>query len=229
MKRLLLTTVFVALVLVLAVAAVIALKGQPASQTAAPSASSSVLAPAPALAPTGTDKYNFIALPLDSSDSFSYTASGLAGYVPGTQQISKWDASSQGYVSYAPGGPPPTDFNLEIGGAYFLLLDANADSVVSFVGDVPAQGSVSFSLIKETSATGCKYNTISIPLDQGSITKASQLASAIGGVDQVSKWDATTQGFVSYSPGGPPPTDFDVFIGYPYFVCLNQSAPANWP
>jgi hypothetical protein len=225
MKRLLLTTVFVGLVLLLAVAAVFALKGPASTQTAAPAADT---APDSALAPTATDNYNFIALPLDSSDSFSYTASGLAGYVPGTKQVSKWDASTQGYTSYTPGGPPPTDFNLEIGGAYFLLLDNNADNVVSFVGDVPAHGSVSFSLVKDT-GSGCKYNTISIPLDQGSITKASELASSIGGVEQVSKGDAASQGVVSYSPGGPPPTDFDVYIGYPYFVCLNSSAPSNWP
>ena len=230
MKRILYTTAFLGLLIVLAVAAVYALKGPAATATAAASAPAADISPASALAPTAGEKYNFIALPLDSSDSFSYTASGLASYVGSSvQQVIKWDAAGQSYASYSPGGPPPTDFNLEIGGAYFLLVDNTSATVLSFVGDVPAQGGVSFSLVKESGASGCKQNAISVPLDQGSITKASELASAIGGVDQVVKWDASSQAFVTYSTGGPPPTDFAVSIGYPYFVCLNNTAPSNWP
>ncbi len=222
MKRFLFTTVFVALVLVLAVAAVFALKSPDAVQTAAVEAPA-LASPASVLAPTAGEKYNFIAMPLDASDSFSYTASGLLGYVNGATAVMKWDAANQYYVTYTGG---PGDFALEIGGAYFLLLDNSADSVLSFVGDVPAQGSVSFSLVKETGASGCKYNTISLPLDEGSITTASQLMSDIGGVDSVVRWDATTQHYVTYTGG---PGDFAVSIGYPYLVCLNNSAPANWP
>ncbi len=228
MKRLLLTTVFVALVLVLAVAAVIALKGQPASQTAAPSASSSVLAPASALAPTASNKYNFIALPLDSSDTFSYTASGLAGYVPGTQKVLKWDATNQEFNAYTVGVPGSPDFSLETSGAYFLLLDNNADNVLSLVGDVPAQGYISFTLVKST-GSGCKYNAISIPLDQDNINTASDLATNIGGIDKVLTWDASNQEFTSYTVGVPGQIDFAVNIGYPYFVCANSSAPDTWP
>ncbi len=224
MKRLLYTTVFVGLVLVLAVAAVFALKGPASTQTAAavPAANS---APASALAPAATDNYNFIALPLDSSDSFSYTASGLATYVGSSvSAVLKWDATNQQYITYTPGGPG--GFSLETGGAYFLLLDSTADNVLSFVGDVPPQNSISFSLVKDT-GSGCKYNAISIPLDQGQISMASDLANDIGGVDAVLKWDATNQQFVTYTPGGP--GDYAVSIGYPYFVCLNNSAPTTWP
>ncbi len=222
MKRLLYTTVFVGLVLVLAVAAVFALKGPASTQTAAavPAADS---APASALAPAATDNYNFIALPLDSSDSFSYTAAGLMSYVGNTSAVVKWDAASQSYVTYTGG---PGDFPLETGGAYFLLLNSSAANVLSFVGDVPPQGSISFSLVKETGASGCKYNAISLPLDQGQITMASELITAIGGVDAVVKWDAASQSYVTYTGG---PGDFPVSIGYPYFVCLNNGAPANWP
>ena len=222
MKRLLYTTLFVSLVLVLAVAAVFALRGPATTQTAA-AAPAAESASAPALAPTGTDKYNLIALPLDSSDSFNYTASGLMGYVNGATAVMKWDAANQHYVAYTGG---PGDFALEVGGAYFLLLDSTADNVLSFVGDVPAEGSVSFSLVKETGSSGCKYNLISIPLDQDGISTASDLMSEIGGVDSVSKWDATNQHYVAYTGG---PGDFAVSIGYPYLICLNNSAPSNWP
>ena len=219
MKRILITGLFVGLLLVLLVGAVFALKGPASTQTAAPADTTANLAP------TATDSYNFIALPLDSTASFSYTASGLANYVgPSVSAVIKWDATNQQYVTYTPGGPG--DFALETGGAYFLLLDSTADNVLSFVGDVPPQGSISFSLVKDTGA-GCKYNAISIPLDQGQITMASDLANSIGGVDAVIKWDATNQQYVTYTPGGP--GDFAVSIGYPYFVCLNSSAPSTWP
>ena len=222
MKRLLYTTLFVGLVLILAVAAVFALKGPAPAQTAAaaPAASS---APASALAPTATDNYNFIALPLDSSQSFSYTASGLMNYIgPSAQAVVKWDATNQQFVSFTGG---LGDFALETGGAYFVLLDSTADNVLSFVGDVPPQGSISFSFVNGTSSA-CKYNAISIPLDQGSIQTASDLMNAIGGVASVSKWDANNQQFVTFTGGL---GDFDVYIGYPYLVCLTDSAPSTWP
>jgi len=224
MKRLLFSGLFVALLLALLVGAVFALRGPASVKTAAPAEAIANLAPA------GTDKYNFIALPLDSSDSFNYTASGLAGYVPGTKKVVKWDAANQQYVSYTPGiSPPSADFSLEIGGAYFLLLDSSADDVVSFVGDVPAQGSVVFTLTAGTSSS-CSYNAISIPLDQGQIATAQDLADAITGTKKVTKWDANNQQYVSYTPGiSPPSANFDVSIGYPYFVCLDDTAPSQWP
>ena len=225
MKRLFLTIGFIGLVLVLAVAAVFALRGPVPAQTASavPAADS---APAPAPAPAGTDKYNFIALPLDSSDSFVYTASGLAQYVTGTKKVVRWDAASQQYVAYTVGAPGG-GFTLEVGGAYFLLLDNTANNVLSFVGNVPTQGSVSFSLTKGTSSS-CKYNAISIPLDQTGIDDASDLANAIGGITKVVKWNATDQQYVAYTVGAPG-TPFSVSIGYPYFVCLDDTAPSNWP
>lgn len=221
MKRILYTTVFLGLLIVLAVAAVYALNGPATVKTASVAAPAADTAPL-ALAPTAGDSYNFIALPLDSSDSFSYTASGLKSYVSGATAVMKWDSANQQFVSYTGG---LGDFSLNVGGAYFLLLNSSADNVLSFVGDVPAQGSVSFSLVKDTGSS-CKYNAISLPLDKDSITSASQLMSDIGGVDSVAKWDASTQQFVTYSGGL---GDFSVSIGYPYFVCLNNSAPSTWP
>jgi hypothetical protein len=166
-------------------------------------------------------------MPLDASDQFSpFTANGLAAYVGNSvKQVVKWNAGSQGWDIYTPGGPG--DYALEVGGSYFLLVDSGSPTVLSLVGDVPDQGSISFALVKETGQSGCKYNSISLPLDQDSITNAQQLVDAIGGVAQVVDWDATNQGWIIYSPGGP--GNFAVSVGYPYIVCLNNSAPANWP
>lgn len=228
MKRILSTAAFIILIVAIAAVAVYALNGSSAAQTAAAPAAvpGSASVETNTLAPAATDNYNFIALPLDSSDQISpYTANGLATYVGSSvSAVVKWDATNQAYVTYTPGGPG--DFALETAGAYFLLLDNTADDVLSLVGDVPDQGSISFSLVKDT-GSGCKYNTISLPLDQDQITLASELATDIGGVDAVIKWDATGQSYVTYTPGGP--GDFAVSIGYPYFVCLDNSAPANWP
>jgi hypothetical protein len=178
-----------------------------------------------------TNKYNMIALPLDASGVISpFKASGLAAYQTGTKQVLKWNASSQKYDSYTPGVSPPfANFALAIGGSYLLLVDNTAGNTFSIVGNVPAQGSVKFSFLVGTAAA-CKYNALSVPLDRSDITKASQLATAIGGVKQVLAWDATQQKYKSFSPGVSPPfADFSVSIGYPYLVCLNNLAPAQWP
>ena len=225
MKRILSTAAFIILIVAIAAVAVYALNGASVAQTAAAPAAvpGSASVETNALAPAAGEKYNAIALPLDSSASFTYMASGLKAYVGASASaVMKWDATNQQYVTYTGG---PGDFALETGGAYFLLLDSTADNVLSFVGDVPPEGSISFSLVKDT-GTGCKYNAISLPLDQDQITLASELMTDIGGVTSVTRWDAAEQKFVSYTGGL---GDFAVSIGYPYFVCLNNGAPANWP
>jgi hypothetical protein len=223
MKRLLYTTLFAGLILVLAVAAVFALRGPLATQTVSASAPVVDASAASALAPNATDSYNFIALPLDSSDSFTYTASGLMSYVGSSAKaVVKWDAAQQKFITFTGG---LGDFSLETGGAYFVLVDSTSSDVLSLVGDVPPQGSITFSLVAGTS-TECKYNAISLPLDQDQITTASELMTDIGGVSAVVKWDATQQKFVTFTGGL---GDFAVSIGYPYFVCLDDTAPSTWP
>ena len=234
MKRSLFTTAFMALVLVLAIAAVFALKSPGATITQTAAAEVPVLAsPASAFASTAGDKYNFIAIPLDASDSITpFTASGLAAYHgPSVKAVLKWNASTELYTMYVPGiSPPPLDFDLEVGGAYFLLLDSSSTDVLSIVGDVPLQGSVVHTLVPEPTSSGCRYNAISIPLDQSDVTDAASLATAIGGVDAVLEWDSANEVYKMYIPDVSPSTlNFAVRIGYPYFVCLNNTAPTHWP
>ena len=230
MKRILSTAAFLILIVAIAAMAVYALNGVGAAAPAVVPGSASVTAPASE--PAATNKYNFIAMPLDASDSITpFKASGLATYHGGSvKKVTKWDASSQTYQSYTPGvSPPSDDFDLEVGGAYFLLLDSTSSGVLSLVGDVPEQGSVSFALVAGT-ASDCAYNALSLPLDQDSITNAQELASAITGTKKVTRWDATSQTYASYTPGVSPPSDnFDAAIGYPYFVCVDNTAPAQWP
>ncbi len=189
-----------------------------------------------AAAPTATQNYNFIGLPLDSSDSITpFKASGLAAYHgAGVAQVLQWNPSLQIFSTYIPSVSPPfEDFDLEVGGAYMLLVDSSSSSVLSFVGDVPAQGSISHAIAP--AASGCSFDSLTIPLDRSDLTNASDLATdlaslaGIDSVEQVSVWDAASQSFDVYIPGVSPPfSDFDVQIGYPYFVCTNGTSAVNW-
>ena len=173
-----------------------------------------------------TNKYNFVAIPLDSTASVTpFKAAGLATYVGAeAKAILEWNAGTQAWKTHTVGSPF-NNFDLAIGGSYLIAVDATADPVLTFVGDVPAQGSISFTLAKGAT---CQNNSLSIPLDQASITNAAGLATAIGGIDKVLSWDAGTQAWKTHTVGSPF-NNFDVKIGYPFFVCANNSAPTSWP
>jgi len=230
MKRFLLTTLFVGLVLAVAVAAVFALKGPAPAQTASavPAADS---APAPALAPNATNKYNVISIPLDAQQQFSdagynFDSQGLASMVPGTVQVLRWKGDTQSYQTYTPGLDTP--FALEVGGVYRLLLDSTANNVVSFVGDVPPRSTeTGHKVYNLYGGSPCKYNVIAIPLDRSDIQDSQDLANEITGTQQVLEWRADTQSYRTFTPGLDTP--FPVKIGYPYRVCLDSSAPSQWP
>ena len=175
---------------------------------------------------------NLIAIPLDSTTLISpFKASGLVSYVgSGVKQVSKWNSSTQSFDTFIPViSPPAQDFDLTIGGGYLLVVDDSPETTLTFVGQVPPIGSVIFNLTPGTTSS-CTFNKISIPLDLVSITKASELASDIGGVVQVLAWDPQQQNFRTFVPGLSPPTlDFTTRTGYSYFVCLADTAPVSWP
>jgi len=230
MKRLVSTALAVALLLGLGALAVLARNGgsilTPAGSVAA------AAQPQTAAAPTADGpKYNAIALALDNG---KHLASTLAADITATTdatalQVLKW-SPDMGYAVYDPTDLASEDFAIVVGDAVFVLMQGASATTYSLVGDVPAQGSVSFSLVGQTGT--CKYNFISLPLDQGSLTLASELAGAIdavsptGGVSQVLKWDPT-MGYAVYDPTDLASEDFAVQIGYPYFVCMTTSK--TWP
>jgi hypothetical protein len=65
-----------------------------------------------------------------------------------------------------------------------------------------------------------------LPLDKNHITKASQLMADITSCNSVARWNAELQAYEQYIVGIPP-TDFDVKVGYPYYV--NVSSNVFWP
>lgn len=185
-------------------------------------------------APAATTSVNVIAMPLNSTQQFadagkSFDADGLAAVVgPGVQQVLTWNASTQGYRTWYPQDGEGDNFPLAVGGVYRLVLDNTAGTIVSFVGDVPGQGSVSFSLVRPAGG-GCSINDISVPLDRSDLTTADQLATSVGNVQQVLEWNPTTQGYRTWYPQDGEGDNFAVKIGYPYRLCLLSSGSTVWP
>ena len=220
-----------------------------ASAVAAPVAQEDTNAPvAEPNAVAATHKWNNIALPLDVQNQFStmgltFNANGLIGFIgrSSVTEVRWWNAAAQAYQKCTTPAAPldrlsGTNFPLATSAAYMVQLNASdpTKTVVSFVGDVPPSGSVHYSLIGAT--PGCRWNTISLPLDQSGITTAYELAVALGGasvVTEVREWNASAnpqafqkcqlcQGFLTCSG-----TNFATRIGYPYWVCLKSGK--TWP
>jgi hypothetical protein len=192
--------------------------------TAAPSEKA-----APA-APSAAETYNVIPVPLPAVDQFpagQFNAAGLASVVgPGVQQVLEWNPATGSYLSYIP-GIGGDEIPLKVGGVYWFALDSSANPTVSFMGDVPAVGSVKFTLVRPTTG-GCVYNDISLPLDRDFIATAQALADSIGNVAHVREWDPSTQTWRQYRPGSSD-QNFAVKIGYPYHVCLMPTGRTTWP
>jgi hypothetical protein len=235
MRRVLTTVLAVALLLGLGALAVLALPNGSAPLAGAPAVSAAAPefqdAPEAVLA---TNKVNVIAMPLNATNQFtnagkSFDADGLAAIAgTGVVQVSTWDATSASYRSWDPIAVDGDNFSLAVGGNYRLVLDSTANTIVSFVGDVPAQGSVKFNLVRPTSGA-CRVNDISLPLDQAAITTADQLAIAVGNVEQVLEWVGGTQSYRSWDVLAQDGDNFAVKIGYPYRLCLAAAGSTTWP
>ena len=179
---------------------------------------------------TDTTSYNVIPVPLPSVSQFpsgKFNAEGLASIIgPGVHQVLEWNPDTGSYLSYVP-GIGGDEIPLKVGGVYWFALDSTANATVSFMGDVPAQGSVKFTLVRPT-AGSCVYNDISIPLDRPTLTTAQELADSIGNVHHVLQWDSVAQSWRRYTPGQGG-DNFAVRIGYPYHVCLMTGGLTIWP
>lgn len=225
------TLIAIALLVGLGALAVLALPNGQMALNPAPVAVAAQVVAGPE-APLGTNRYNVIAMPLDTTNQFTnagqpFNAAGLAAIVgPGVQQVLKWNANTNSHLQYIP-GLGGDNFNLSVGGVYWLELDSTANNIVSFVGNVPTQGSVTFALVRPAAA-GCRYNDISIPLERSDITTPQQLANSIGNVEQVLQWSPATNTYQQYlvGLGG---DNFTIKIGYPYHVCLQAGGNTTWP
>ena len=248
MKRLLSTLVFAAALFGLGALALAAMPGLAGSADVADAPAEETIIEAEAAVEAGaaveasvaainaTTKYNALTVVLSGSVN---SAATLVESITSTTNITivsvlKWNPNT-GFAFYNTENPSTggsTDFSLAVGDPVFIEAQGTNTDTYTIVGEVPAQNSVSFSL--EGSSPDCKWNHISIPLDQGSvITNAASLTSNInnGGdvLEQILEWDPDT-GFAFYNPDNPSSggsTNFAVSIGYPYFVCMTGSQ--TWP
>jgi hypothetical protein len=238
MKRFVSTALVVVLLLGLGTLAVLARGGgdilTPAGNVAA---AQSQTAAAP---DAGISKYNAISLPLAGTQQFaSYDAKGLAALIgkAAVDQVLHWNPDQQIWDAYNPNGGfdgngSGTNFSLALNGVYFLLVNSGlTGTTLSFIGDVPAAGSVQYGLV---GGSPCKWNTITLPLDQSGIADAKALGIAIGKsiVTQELHWNAGIQNWDPWSPSGGfdgngSGTNFATQIGYPYLVCLTENK--SWP
>jgi hypothetical protein len=156
-------------------------------------------------------------------------AGTLAGYVgSGVYNVLRHMASSQSIEFWLPGLGIGTNFPVAAGGAYYLHLDAASPSKLTLVGDVPSPGDVAFELSRPTPGASCRYNFITLPFEKAHLDTADELASDIGGVYMVLRYDAPTQG-IEYRVVGLAGNNFALRAGYPYVVCLASSGPTEWP
>jgi len=162
-----------------------------------------------------TTQFNEIALPLAVPGINN--AQDLLTAIPGCTSVARWNSNLQCYEQYVP-GIPPTNFSVEMGHPYYVNI--TGDTVVTLMGEFTDP---SFNLVT-TSTTN--FNEIMLPLDKSHITKASQLMEDILSCNSIAYWDASIQAYQQYVPGIPP-TDFDVRVGYPYYVNVNSDVA--WP
>jgi len=164
---------------------------------------------------TPTTDFNEIALPLNMPDIS--TAADLMAMIPGCNSVARWNAGQQGYDQFIP-GIPPTNFAVEMGYPYYV--NVVADTIFSSQGEITTP---SFHLITTPTTD---FNEIMLTLDMTHITRASELMADIPNCNSIARWNADIQGYEQYIPGIPP-TDFDVRIGYPYYV--NVTSDVTWP
>jgi len=110
---------------------------------------------------------------------------------------------------------------------YFCVRAIDSDNKSAITNRV---GKYGFIMSKPTLPTQTAYNYLSIPLRNSAITKASQVANLVGGVVAVMKMDPATNRFSKvYIPGiSRPRDDFEISIGMPVLVAVNNTATADW-
>ncbi|MFC1569263.1 choice-of-anchor D domain-containing protein, partial [bacterium] len=164
---------------------------------------------------TPTTDFNEIALPLILPGVSN--ADELMNAIPTCNSIARWNASAQGYEQYVP-GLPFTNFDVSPGFPYYVNM--TQDTTFTLLGE-PA--SPVFDLITTPTTD---FNEVMLTLDCIDVLQASDLMGDIPNCNSVARWNASAQGYEQYVPGLPF-TDFEVFVGYPYYV--NVTDDTVWP
>lgn len=167
------------------------------------------------LVTTATTDFNEIALSISTPNIDN--AEDLMAAIPGCNSVARWRAAEQGYEQYIPGIEAT---NFPVGDGYPYYVNVTIDTVFTLTGGVSTP---TFTLV-ETATTD--FNEIMLTLEKTDIQKASDLMADIPNCNSVARWVSTDQVYEQYIPGIEA-TDFDVRVGYPYFV--NVTANTTWP
>ncbi len=247
MKRILSTALAMALLLGLGALAVLARPGgaallspvRTAAALAAPVAQGEAVDAAAPDAPAVTSGagWNVIATPLhvtgvDLADNVAYYISSGSPSNSSNNKISQvahWVNGQWVYRKVGGGFGAGTNFAVNVGDA--LLISAAADAPTSFawVGDVPQQGSIHYSLPQGG------WHVLMLPLDRNvdadnnGTPTADELGNNIGGVLQVAQWVSGQWVYRKVGGGFGAGTNFTVKIGYPYLIETSASTPGSWP
>ena len=163
-------------------------------------------------------KNNFIALSL-KDPGISVASDFVTRVGPTVDLVSKWVDSTQSWVSYVP-GLAFTDYPVQVNEVY--MISVTTEDTLELVGEVP----IGFQYNLITTSTGKNNNGMMLLMDADSIKTASELATSIGPVELVSRWNTAAQAWVSYVPGLSF-TDFAVTFGQPLLVSV--TADTTWP
>ena len=173
------------------------------------------------LVTTASTNSNHVGYALDMGFT---TSSDLTTSI-GATSVSNWNAANQAWQTYVAGGPPPTEFAVTDGMGY--ACDISADTDWYCVGSLFSPVSFSFITTASTDA-----NMFTLPLNKTALTGASgsSLVLADMGVANaasISYWNVPAQAWATQTAGGPPPTYFATYIGYPYQIAALQAF--TWP
>ena len=158
---------------------------------------------------------NHIALPMDQGLTM---ASDFAALYPDMlDAMSYWDAASQSWVTAFNLGYWEGDFPIHTGSV--MMINSLAQFNSYSIGNMPATNATYNILIG--------LNDIMIPLNRSDITMAGQVGDEMGVLDNISKWDNTTQTWVATINLGYWDGDFAVSISSPLQV--NALSPVTWP
>jgi hypothetical protein len=191
--------------------------------------------------PPGNPALNDIGIPLQVTGSGITDAESLATYIE-TQggvpfatitQLLKWDAFLGNFLAWSHEFGFGDNFAVNMGDFVFLTIDQNSPATTTFVGRVPVPGEVSFALAPGVPLGDCALNFITLPFDQAALFDADTLSDDIGTPDQTVvqalDWDAPLGNFLAWSNIFGFGDNFPTTIGYPYIVCLDNTAPPSWP
>ncbi len=244
MNRVLTTVLAVALLLGLGALAVLALPGASTPLAAAPFVSAAPdaqeVTPDAVAAPdatTGVLGWNVIALPLEvagvnTADNVAYYISTGDPVDPtdnAIEQVAHWIDGQWVYRQVGGGFGSDPDFDVNAGDALLIRARSNAPATFAWVGDVPEQGSIAYTLPQGG------WHVLMLPLDaevdtngDGTAT-ADELGNDIGGIEQVAQWLDGQWVYRRVNGGFGSDPDFAVRIGYPYLILTTATTPGTWP